>query len=62
MSKTTFTELKKEAVKNLEEKSDLYYDVLVDMSSGPVKEAEVLREIIKRLINTEEKYRHLAKT
>jgi phosphoribosyl-ATP pyrophosphohydrolase len=62
MSKSTFTELKKEAVKNLEEKSDLYYDVLVDMSSSPVKEAEVLREIIQRLVNTEEKYGHLAKT
>ena len=61
MKKITLADIKKEAVKNIEEKRDLYYDVLVDMSSSSVKEEEILKQVVQRLINTHEKYRHLIK-
>jgi len=54
----TKQELKKEAMKHIENQSDLYYDVLADVSSSSEFKT-VITEIMKRLTYTLNKYKHL---
>lgn len=56
---STKNELKREAIKHIEDQSDLYYDVLSDMSADPSIYRTVIEEIMKRLVHMSNKYSHL---
>jgi hypothetical protein len=54
----TKQELKKEAMKHIQEQTDLYYDVLADTNSNGENKS-LLSEIMRRLVYTTNKYKHL---
>ena len=56
---STKKEPKKEAMKHIQDQTDLYYDVLADMSADPDAYKTVLNEIMKRLVYTSNKYNDL---
>lgn len=60
-SKKTKDDLKAEAKQHIENKTDLYIDVIHDLSSeGIVSKNTILREVMRRLAYTNSSFEHLA--
>ena len=54
------TDLRKEAKRQIKDKTELYNDVLADMSNeGVTGENKLMRELMQRLVNTSSRFEHL---